>query len=172
MGWYLERRWYGSPQSETALASLLIFHGYWRSGIPLYGMNELVHAVADSPKGSYLTERILSFPQWRHKQVWGLLQAAYDQYLQRHPDDVWARSSYLHAAMVLHHWHIVLRQALAAKAALSTYPATPAYGQSRDAISQNLWHASPQILDKFANQARRHLGLKPIPVLNGPSASR
>ncbi len=171
MAWYLWRRWYGTPKSETDFASFLIFHGYWRSGIPQFGFDYLIHAVTDNNPltadyySNALTRSVLDHSQWHDPQIWGLVKLYFDQYFKHHPGDIWGCADYLHAAELLHHWHTMLREALAAKAALKRIPVHFECGESRDIVSWQLWHGPPSRIDSLADVARRRLGLPVLPVI-------
>ncbi|MEP6757252.1 MAG: hypothetical protein ABJA67_17230 [Chthonomonadales bacterium] len=103
--YYLEPKWYGSPQDEIAFGRECVASTNWGGEIPLL----LVQAHQSLAK--YLPKEKQS-DYWLLPGVWEDVQSAYNKYLKAHPKDLLERSYYAVFAYSGSHWDVLNEQLL------------------------------------------------------------
>ncbi len=96
--YYLQPRWYGSPDEVIAFGLECAETGDYANKLPLI-LEEGIWLIADQDESVFKNEK-----------VWTLLKPIFDEYLRQFPNSVRTRTRYLQWAVFGEHWDVAREQ--------------------------------------------------------------
>ncbi|MDX2079266.1 MAG: hypothetical protein SFU53_00635 [Terrimicrobiaceae bacterium] len=96
--YYLQPRWYGSPDEVFAFGIACAKTGDYANRLPLI-LEEGIWLIADQEESVFKNEK-----------VWALLQPIFEEYLQQFPNSIRTRTRYLQWAVYSGHWDVARTQ--------------------------------------------------------------